>query len=286
MPAEQPALEEDEEHVQEIAEKADQQDRGPHGRELEGVLRDQQHVADAARAREVLREHHRDHGEGEAVAQARGDLRRGRGQHDPPDPRERPDPVRAGRVGQRRIDPAHAVDRVQEHGEEAEEADERDLLDVADRVEQDDRDRQQRRRRDRAPVLDVGHHPEPRPARQPERDPERDPDDSRDRVAEADPLEARDDVRAELREEPHVLERDQDRREPRELGRGGVRGPELPAEQEQERHRDLGADLERGVRPPAHAAPARCDGCQRSARRSTAVDRRWMRTPRKPVASA
>ena len=66
-------------------------------------------------------------------------------------------PVRARRVDQRRVDPAHAVDRVQQHREEAEEGDERDLLPVADVVQQDDRDRQQRGRRHRAPVLDVRH---------------------------------------------------------------------------------------------------------------------------------
>src|SRR5215208_853394 len=63
MPREQPSLGEEEEDVQHVAEHADQQDCRPHRRELERVLRDQQDVADAVRAREVLGEHHRDHRE-------------------------------------------------------------------------------------------------------------------------------------------------------------------------------------------------------------------------------
>ena len=61
--------------VEEVAEHADQHDRGPHRRELERVLRDQQDVADAVRAREVLGQHHDDHGEREARPHAREDLR-------------------------------------------------------------------------------------------------------------------------------------------------------------------------------------------------------------------
>ena len=54
MPGERTPFDEQEGDVEEVAEQADQQDRRPHRRHLERVLRDQQYVADAARAREVL----------------------------------------------------------------------------------------------------------------------------------------------------------------------------------------------------------------------------------------
>ena len=111
------------------------------------------------------------------------------------------------------------------------------------------------------------------------------PDHDRDPEAEHDPLEARHDVRAELREEPQVAELDEDRRQAREVLRLGMDGPGLPADQQGDRDRDLGRDLERRRGPDAHST-LRCDGCQRNARRSTPVMARWIATPRKPVASA
>ena len=124
--------------------------------------------------------------------------------------------------------------------------------------------------------------------REPERDAERDPDDDRDREAEQDPLEARDDVRAELREEPQVLELDEDRRRRRELRLSRCARPELPRRARiASGHRDLGArSCSASVRRAAHAAAGRCDGCQRSTRRSSAVNAKWIAMPRKPVAIA
>ena len=212
------------------------------------------------------------------------------GQHDPADPLVRRDAVRARRLDQRRVDPAHAVDRVQQHREEAEERDERDLLQVADRVQQDDRDRQQRRRRHRAPVLDVRHRRSMRAQRErPSGMPSAMPSDDGDREAERDPLEARDDVRAELGEEPHVLELDEDRRQPRELRVVALRRSRAcQASEERERHGDLGARSSAplyGARAHARLRPLRRDAsAARAARAPTTT--RWIATPRKPVASA
>ena len=224
-------------------------------------------------------QHHRDHCERQARAHARGDLRGGARQHDPPDPLVRRDAVRPRGLDECRLDPAHAVDRVEQDREGAEEGDERDLLDVADRVQQHDRDRQQRGRRDRSPVLDVRHRRLVTPPGEAERDAEPDARDAGDAEAESDPLEARHDMRAELREEPEVLELDEDRREARELRRVQMRRPELPADEDRDRHRDLGGDLERAVverpltqRPSAArgasgAPAARAPSCRGGSRR-------------------
>ncbi len=106
-------------------------------------------------------------------------------------------------------------------------------------------------------------------------------------IAGGDPLEARHDVLVELREEPQVLELDENRRQARELDRVGVDGPELPRHEDRHRDRDLQADLQRPIGPRAHRpTPSRCDGCQRSARRSSAEKTMWMAIPRHPVAIA
>src|SRR4029453_15951888 len=122
--------------------------------------------------------------------------------------------------------------------------------------------------------------------REPERDAERDPEHGRDPETEQDANEARHDVPVELRKEPHVLELDEDRRQPREVLRVGVHGPRLPEEEDRDRHRDLGGDCKRGVRSAAHVVPPRCHGCQRGTRRPGALMKRWIATPRIPVASA
>src|SRR5205814_2651627 len=107
-----------------------------------------------------------------------------------------------------------------------------------------------------------------------------------DREAEADPLEARDDVPAEVGEEPLLLEVDEDRRETRELRRVSVRRPELPGGEDRDGDCDLRRDCEPAVRPAAHAEPSRCEGCQHSRRRSSALSVRWIASPRKPTAIA
>ena len=68
--------------VEAVSEQADQDDRGPHRAHLERVLGDEEHVADAARARELLADHHDDHREREARPHPGDDLRRGRGKHE------------------------------------------------------------------------------------------------------------------------------------------------------------------------------------------------------------
>src|SRR5918992_1342509 len=286
MPCEQTALREDEEEVEEIAQEADQDDCRPHRRELEGVLRDQEDVADAARAGEVLAHDHDDDREREARSHAGGDLRQRSRKHEPPDPLAPGHAVRPRRLDQRRVDAAHTVNRVQQDREQAEERDERDLLAIVDRMEQDHRDRQQGRRRHRPPPFDVWHRPETCPPRHAKRNPECDADDDCDRETEQDALEARDDVRAELREQPHLLELDEDRRQSRELRRLRPHGPELPRTENRERNRNLRADPERLVRPRAHTRSIRCEGCHRRAQRSSPANAKWIAMPRKPVASA
>ena len=85
---------------------------------------------------------------------------------------------------------------------------------------QDDRDRQQRRRRHRAPVLDVRHRPQARPAREPDRDAEarcrrRPRSRSRGRCARGSARRASPNCEKSHRS----LELDEDRREARELRR-------------------------------------------------------------------
>ena len=113
-------------------------------------------------------------------------------------------PVGPCRLDQRRLDPAHAVDRVQQHREQAEERDEADLLEVADGVQQDDRDRQQRRRRHRAPVLDVRHREPARPEPRAERNADDDAEGGADPEAEQDSHDARHHIGVELLEEARV----------------------------------------------------------------------------------
>src|SRR6187551_381567 len=137
VPGEHAPLREQVGEVEEVADHADQHDRGPHRAELEGVLRDEQHVADAARRREVLGDDHDDHCERETDPHPRGDLRECGGKGDAPDPLVRGDAVGARGVDERRVEPPDAVDRVEQHREDAEEGDERDLLQVPDRVQQD-----------------------------------------------------------------------------------------------------------------------------------------------------
>ena len=213
------------------------------------------------------------------------------GKHDPADPL-----VRAARRYERAVSiSVGSIPRTpsivfSSTGKMQKKRDERDLLRVADRVQQDDRDRQQRRRRHRAPVLDVRHRRRSAPSAR-----GRSGCRSRRRATTAiakpsrDPLEARDDVRAELREEPHVLELDEDRRQAAGTSdRLRVHRPELPGDEDRDRHGDLRRrSSASGRRARAHAAASvRCDGCQRSTRRSTAETAKWIATPRKPVASA
>src|SRR4029078_10395255 len=142
VPREHAPLREHVGEVEDVADDADEEDRGPHGPELERVLRDEQHVADAARRREVLGDNHDDHRQREADPHPRRDLREGGGEHDAPDPLVGRDAVGAGGVHERRVEASDAVDRVEQHREDAEERDERDLLRVPDRVEQKRGDRQ------------------------------------------------------------------------------------------------------------------------------------------------
>ena len=212
-----------------------------------------------------------------------------RGQDDAAD-RSRPrDAVRARRVHQRRLDAAHAVDRVQQDREEAEERDERDLLRVADRP--------------RSRTIEIGISAGGGIARQysmcgiATRAPSaRARAGSRARRRGRRRWRSRAAMRSRLGttfvpncgEEPELLELDEDRRQPRELRVVRVHRPELPGDEDQDGHRDLGADPERPVGARAHrsAASVRCEGCQRSTRRSTAAIAKWIATPRKPVASA
>ena len=128
------------------------------GSELERVLRDQQHVADPVRAREVLAEHHHDHGEREARPHAGEDLReRGREARSAGSARalgmryERAVSISVGSIARTPSIVFSSTGKMQKN------AMNEIFWRVADRVQQDDRDRQQRRRRDRAPVLDVRH---------------------------------------------------------------------------------------------------------------------------------
>src|SRR5262245_41363971 len=269
VPGERTALEQAEEEVESVTQHSDEHDHRPHRRELERVLRDEEDVADAARRRPVLREHHDDHRERQARAHAGEDLRHRRRQDDAANRLAPGNAVRARRLDERGLDATHTVDRVQEHGEQADERDERHLLRVADRVQQDDRDRDERWRRHGPPVLDVRHRPEARPARETDRDAQRDAHDDGDPEAEQDALDARHDVPLELGEEPQLLELHEDRRETRELGVVRRRRPQLPGGEDGDRDGDLGGDHERPVRALAHGRSSRCDGCQRSTRRST-----------------
>src|SRR5439155_8596564 len=192
----------------------------------------------------------------------------------------------ARRLEQGPIDAAHAVDRVQQDGEEAEEGDEGHLLRVPDRMQEDDRDRQQCRRRHRAPDLDVRHRRPACPGKESERNAEGDAEHDCDREAEPDALEARDDVLVEVCEEPQLSKLDGDRRRPRELHRVCARGPELPAHHDRDRDGDLGGGPPETVGASAHNAARRWEGCQRSALRSTALKARWMTSPSAPVATA
>src|SRR5205814_6848309 len=87
----------------------------------------------------------------------------------------------------------------------------------------------------------------------------------------------------ERRDGPNVADHGEDVREARELRVVRARGSELPAGEQRAGNCNPGGDDEH---PPVHAVPILCDGCQRSARRSAAVETRWIATPRKPVASA
>src|SRR5204862_4563881 len=133
---------------------------------------------------------------------------------------------------------------------------------------------------------DVRHRPEACWSRQAKRDADDDASEDCDAEADRDALEARHDVRPELREEPHVLELRQDRRGRRELRIVPIDGPELPGGDDRDRHRDLRSELDRLIPAAAHAVTARCEGCQRNARRSAAVETTWIARPRNPVASA
>ena len=62
--------------------------------------------------------------------------------------------------------------------------------------------------------------------------------------------------------------------------------PGLPDEHDRDGNRDLGREHQRPGSASAHAAPSRCDGCQRSARRSIAVKTMWVQIPSTPVAIA
>ncbi len=207
----------------------------------------------------------------------------------PADPLAPRDPVRARRVDQRRVDPAHAVDRVQQDREDAEEGDERDLLAVADRVQQHDRDRQQRRRRHRPPVLDVRHR---RAAASTRERPIGMPSATPTTTAIPKPRTIRSRLGttcvAELREEPHVLELDEDRREPREVRRCRRARSRAARRRGSASGTAISAPIcEPAVGAAAHTASTRCDGCQRS---DAPLERRHQRggsaSPRKPVASA
>src|SRR6188472_2388708 len=249
VPCEHAPLGEQVGEVEDVADDADEDDRGPHRPELERVLRDEQHVADAARRREVLGDDHDDHGEREADPHSRGDLREGGGQHDAPDPLVGRDAVGARGVDERRVEGADPVDRVEQHREDAEERDERDLLQVPDRVEQEHRDRQKRGRWHRPPVLDVRHRELPGPQRHPERDADRDADRRADPEPEQDAHQARDEVAPELLEHPEVVELLQDLRRRRpELAVRRAR-PELPDHDDRDRDGDL-------RRPPLRGMPA------------------------------
>src|SRR5205807_7573884 len=110
--------------------------------------------------------------------------------------------------------------------------------------------------------------------------------DDGDREAQPDSLEARNDVLAEIGEEPQPAKLDGDRRRTRELRRMCGCGPELPAGDDRDRHRDLRSELRCTVRARAHSAASRCEGCQRKALRSIALNTRWMTSPSAPVATA
>ena len=231
------------------------------------VLRDQEHVPDAARRAPPLRQHHDDHREREARSHA-GDYLRHCCRHDDAAHRLAPgDAVRPGRLHQRRLDAADAVNRVEEDREEAEERDECDLLLVED-PQQHDRDREECRRRHRSPVLDVRHRPQARPAREADRNPQAHTGDDCDTEAEGDPFQAGEHVRPELGEEPQILELGENRRQAWELRVVGRRRPQLPGGEDQDRDGDLRADDEDPIRARAHGSSTRCEGCQRKARRS------------------
>ena len=124
--------------------------------------------------------------------------------------------------------------------------------------------------------------------REPERDAERDAGDDGDREAGADPLEARDDVPCRTGRRATGA----GTRRGSSTSRGNfavvcARRPELPGEQDRERHRDLGADLRaRGTRARSSAAAPAATGASAARAARSHVNARWIARPRKPVASA
>ncbi len=162
-----------------------------------------------------------------------------------------------------------------------------DLLPIADGVEQHDRDRQQRRRWHRAPVLDVRHRPEPAPTRErPIGTPSAIAHERRDGESQA-----------PMRCEARIRRASRTAR--RATGAGTRRGSSRGA-----------GTSDRARAPSTVATPPGSRSARRSPRRSSrrgsavtrppravtdasagraaryVVKRRWIATPRKPVASA
>src|SRR3954464_11383474 len=130
------------------AEDGDDQDGGEETCRIEIARRDEEELADAARAEEELRRHHADQGATDRLADAGHRVREGGGDHHVPEERPLAGSERGRHLDQLGTDAARALDGVVEHREEREEEDDQHLgAEVEPEEGKDERDERHHRHR-------------------------------------------------------------------------------------------------------------------------------------------
>src|SRR5712692_481252 len=279
MPAKKTALELDKPRIEREPEQPQQKHPGPHVGDREGPLRLEDEEPDAVGARLHLADDHEDQCQRERGAHARKDSRAGRGQHHGEQLLKPWDPVDTCGLLQGGVDPAHAVDGVEQHRPHAPSRDDEDL-ELRSDAEREDRERDQHRRRYRTQKLDRRPGGPSHGAERTDQQTKDSAGHDRDGVPGEHSLQARYNVTRHPREQPVVAEagEDVDQRREEEILR--LRRPESPADENAGRHHQLQQQI---ANPPHAAASDLCDGCQRRARPSTVAKIELSDTPRRPA---
>ena len=233
--------------------------------------------ADAVRARLHLADHHQDQGQRERRAHPRKDPRAGGRQHDSKQAPAAAEAVDAGRVDERRVEPADPVDRVEQDRPDTARGDHGHLHGRADSDCQNGQ-RDQERRRDGAHELDDRLDQVADDAGRAKQEPAAHSQHQSQQVAEGHSLQAGQHVRGEPPEEPGLAEGPQDVRQRRKEEAAGARGPDPPTQQNGKRH----GRLEREPRGTPQTASL-CDGCQRSTLASRLVKAELRTSPSRPA---
>src|SRR5579875_463379 len=221
-----------------------------------GALRAQDRIAETAAARDHLGRDHEDEAETEAHAHAGEDIGRARRQQNPAPDRERAVAERARGVDHRRLDRAHALQRVDEHGEKATESDDGDLH-LGAEAEEKDHHRQERRLGQGPQQLGERLEKVENRARVPHEDAERDRSDTADAIAdeeEEDRLRERRKEAARGNEAPECRENGAWRWQESRIDEAAARG-EFEAKQQDDRYGAAGDDDAEALADLTHGAP-------------------------------